>query len=68
MIWYKTEDQLPPKDNDTELVGYGGNISSHVHGKYAIMRYNGSWWNECGTELSGPPDYWTVLDAPIGGD
>jgi hypothetical protein len=62
--WIKTTDLLPPIDSAVELLGYGDDVSGHTTGMYAIMRYDGTWWNEDGTELSSAPEYWAKLTVP----
>lgn len=63
MDWIKTSGQLPPENPNTFLLGEGG-VSGHIHGRYAVMCYDGDWWNEDGTELSSPPDFWTYIYPP----
>lgn len=54
--------RLPEPSNEREILGLGKGISNHIHGQWAIMRYNGSWWNECGTEVCDTaPEYWAYL-------
>lgn len=65
MHWVRTKDRLPRSEESVELLGYGDNISGHVDGRYSIMRYDGvCWWNEDGTEMSDPPEFWTYIDPP----
>jgi len=64
MEWHKTGEVLPPESRDVELIGEGDKISGHIDGRYSIMRYDGSWWNEDGTELSEPPEFWAHIDSP----
>lgn len=64
MDWHRTDEALPPESHDTELLGEGDKVSGHINGRYSIMRYDGSWWNEDGTELSGPPEWWTFISPP----
>jgi hypothetical protein len=62
--WVKTSDRLPPINNAVELLGYGAKISAHYHGMYSIMRFDGTWWNEDGTEHSIAPEYWATIPEP----
>jgi hypothetical protein len=62
MEFFKTSEYLPPKGYNKELLGYGNNISGHVKGMFSIMRFDGDWWGDDGTELSdSPPEYWCYL-------
>jgi hypothetical protein len=54
--------RLPEPSIEREILGCGPHISNHIHGQWAIMRYDGSWWNECGTEVcETAPEYWAYL-------
>lgn len=64
LIWNKTRAELPPESPDMFLLGEGDNISGNVNGRYSIMRYDGEWWNEDGTELSEPPEWWAFIPPP----
>ena len=64
MNWHKTSVKLPPTSPDVELLGEGDKISGHIYGRYSIMRYDGAWWNEDGTELSASPEFWAHIDPP----
>ena len=63
--WIKTEEKLPPEDNNIDLLGFGPEVSSHKNGEYSVMRYDGEWWNEDGTErCETPPEYWAYIEPP----
>jgi hypothetical protein len=59
---HKTANKLPEPNSSRWILGFGSGISGHVEGKYAIMIYDGDWWNEDGTELCNTaPEEWAYL-------
>ena len=63
--WWRPASTPPVEDLKLELVGYGTRISSHRLGRFAVMRYDGDWWNEDGTELCAhAPEHWAYIRAP----
>lgn len=66
--WNLTAKSPPKPDMSVELIGFGGGVSCHVNGEYSIMRYDGVWWNEDGTEMCDTePEYWAHLSKPTQG-
>ena len=53
--------QLPEKGR--WVIGYStGQFGNHTDGHYDIMRYDGDWWEDCGTEIaSNAPERWGYL-------
>lgn len=45
------------------VIGYSsGQFGNHTEGHYDIMRYDGGWWNDCGTEVADDaPEMWGYL-------
>ncbi len=59
----KTELELPPEDFGGWLLGRGPGIADHSDGEFALMYYDGDWWNEDGTELcNNAPQEWCVAE------
>ncbi len=59
MCWTLTR---PPEPSNRWILGFGSNIAGHIDGMWSLMRFDGNWWNEDGTELCDvAPDFWGYL-------
>ena len=62
----KTAVCLPEENYEQELLGKGNDVSGHRDGVYAVLRYDGNWWNEDGTVIHEEgPESWCYLGDSV---